>query len=170
MPVRMDRLRVAHERGATVEELEVIYRQLFHRFVRVAEAITRSRESALDAVHDAFASALVHRGDYRGSGALEAWVWRSVVNAALRTHRLRAHEPLDDRAGPAEEPAVDGAVRGVVAALPERQRLVLFLRYYADLDYRAIAEALQIEVGTVGSTLSQAQAAVRRQLAEARGS
>jgi DNA-directed RNA polymerase specialized sigma24 family protein len=30
------------------------------------------------------------------------------------------------------------------AALPERQRLVLFLRYYDDLDYRSIADALDL--------------------------
>jgi DNA-directed RNA polymerase specialized sigma24 family protein len=33
-------------------------------------------------------------------------------------------------------------VRAAVEQLPERQRLVLFLRYYADLDYRSIAETL----------------------------
>ena len=36
-------------------------------------------------------------------------------------------------------PGDDEEVRGLMARLPERQRLVLFLRYYADLDYRAIA-------------------------------
>ncbi len=54
----------------------------------------------------------------------------------------------------------------LVAALPERQRLVLFLRYYADLDYAAIAEALNVEVGTVGPTLVAAQRTLRTQLSE----
>ena len=57
-------------------------------------------------------------------------------------------------------------MRALVAALPERQRLVLFLRYYADLDYAAIAEALAISPGTVGATLSQAQRALQRRLEE----
>ena len=42
-----------------------------------------------------------------------------------------------------------------ISRLPERERLVLFLRYYADLDYRTIAEALEISGGTVGATLSE---------------
>ncbi len=59
----------------------------------------------------------------------------------------------------------DGAiVRGWVAALPERQRLAVFLRYYADLDYRAVAAALDVEVGTVSATLSSAHRALRKQL------
>jgi RNA polymerase sigma factor (sigma-70 family) len=59
----------------------------------------------------------------------------------------------------------DGStVRRWVAALPERQRLVVFLRYYADLDYCAIATALDVEVGTVSATLSSAHRALRKQL------
>jgi RNA polymerase sigma factor (sigma-70 family) len=53
-----------------------------------------------------------------------------------------------------------------VAALPERQRLVVFLRYYADLDYRTIADALDVEVGTVSATLAAAHRAVRQRLEE----
>ena len=47
-----------------------------------------------------------------------------------------------------------------VAALPERQRLAVYLRYYADLDYRAIAHVLGVEVGTVSATLSSAHQAL----------
>lgn len=57
-------------------------------------------------------------------------------------------------------------VRDAIAALPERQRLVIFLRYYADLDYDAIALAAGIRKGTVGPTLVKAQAALRRALGE----
>ena len=63
----------------------------------------------------------------------------------------------------------DGAtVRCWVAALPERQRLVVFLRNYADLDYRAIAAALDVEVGTVSATFSSAHGTLRKQLEVAR--
>ena len=53
-----------------------------------------------------------------------------------------------------------------LVALPERERLVVFLRYFADLDYREIAAALEVEVGTVGATLSAAHAALRIALEE----
>jgi RNA polymerase sigma factor (sigma-70 family) len=58
-------------------------------------------------------------------------------------------------------------VRAWVASLPERQRLVVFLRYFADLDYRSIATALDVEVGTVSATLATAHAALRRAYEEA---
>ena len=58
-------------------------------------------------------------------------------------------------------------MRSLVASLPERQRLALFLRYYADLDYGSIAAALGIASGTVGATLNAAHAALRNSLEEA---
>ena len=58
--------------------------------------------------------------------------------------------------------------RAVVAALPPRQREVVFLRYYADLEYRTIAEVLEIEQGTVAATLSKAHQALRDRLEGAR--
>jgi RNA polymerase sigma-70 factor (ECF subfamily) len=45
--------------------------------------------------------------------------------------------------------------------LSERQREVLFLHYYADLDYSTIAQALDISSGTVGATLSAARQTLR---------
>jgi len=128
-------------------------------------------ELAHDAVQDAFARALRGRSSYRGTGSVEGWVWRTVVNAARNARRDRppSHLPLDELGD--ETPSVNGQappgdVRAMIAALPERQRLVLFLRYYADLDYRAIADALEIRQGTVGATLNQAHAALRRLLQE----
>jgi len=43
---------------------------------------------------------------------------------------------------------------------------VLFLAYYAELDYATIAETLGISTGTVGATLNQARTALRRQIEE----
>ena len=49
--------------------------------------------------------------------------------------------------------------------LTDRQREVLFLHYYADLDYATIAKALGISPGTVGATLSTARRVLRQALA-----
>ena len=145
----------------------MLYRERFSVFLRVAAAIARDEELALDAVQDAFASALRSRRRFRGEGPLEAWVWRMVVNAARKARRPRpevAVAPSTNGAAPEEPPDL----RSAIEALPERQRTVLFLRYFADLDYRAIAAALEVTPGTVGSTLNAAHAALRRSLEEVR--
>jgi RNA polymerase sigma factor (sigma-70 family) len=149
-------------------EIEAVYRRDFHRYLRVAEAICGEVETARDAVQDAFASALRSCGGFRGESSVETWLWAAVVNAARSARRRRRGDnPLDelaDRRAPGSESRPE--LPSALAALPERQRLVLFLRYYADLDYAAIAEALGISTGTVGATLNHAHAALRRRLQE----
>lgn len=151
--------------GARLAELELLYRAKFPTFLRVATAIVRDEEVALDAVHDAFASAIRSRRQFRGEAPLEAWVWRMVVNAARKARRPLT-EVVVEAAVNGASPAEPGDLRAAIEALPDRQRTVLFLRYFADLDYRAIAAALDVTPGTVGSTLNAAHAALRRSLEE----
>ena len=155
-----------------LELIEEIYREQASRFRRVAAAIVENAEAAEDVVQEAFASAVAKRRSFRGSGAASAWIWRIVVNGALSRRRRgrlerRLTEWLKARGGHAEEPgADDGSFRALVARLPERQRTALFLRYYADLDYAAIAEVLSIRPGTVGKLLHEARATLRAALGD----
>jgi len=140
-----------------VEELEALYREQLRDFTRAATAIAGDEESGRDAVQEAFAKALRKRRRFRGDGSLEAWVWRIVVNAAHDAGRKRrraasAPTPVEARAAELGLP---------LELLTERQREVLFLHYYADLDYSTIAAALGISSGTVGATLSAARLTLR---------
>jgi RNA polymerase sigma factor (sigma-70 family) len=100
-------------------------------------------------------------------------VWRIVINEALALRRRRGSElEWDPEAATAPStnhvPEQDATVRAWVAALPERQRFAVFLRHFADLDYRSIATALEVEVGTISATLASAHAALRRSFEEVR--
>lgn len=176
--------------GTSVAAIEALYRERAPVFVRFATAMLGDVELARDVVQDAFAQALRGRERFRGDGSLEAWLWSTVVNTsrnagrarsvrrrfALQAARPRLRTPrLEDLGG--EETATlaaarlgeQGALRDAIARLPERQRMCVFLRYFADLDYAAIAAALGISAGTVGATLNAAHATLRRQLEEPRG-
>jgi RNA polymerase sigma-70 factor, ECF subfamily len=159
------------EAAAAVPPLEAIYREHGPRFRRVARAITHDAEAAEDVVHEAFAIAILRQRSYRDSGDPVGWVWRIVVNTALSRRRRRRVEELILRreVGRAEPPEVDAdgvRVRRCVARLPKRQKLALFLHYYADLDYEAIAGVLEISPGTVGKLLWDARTTLRRMLDE----
>jgi RNA polymerase sigma-70 factor (ECF subfamily) len=156
-------------RGASIGEIEALYRQHLPRFLRATAAIVGDEGLASDAVQDAFASAVKARSSFRRDVALEAWLWRIVINAALQVRRGLRDEAESGAEVSVEmngQPVEDLAVRRWVALLPERQRLAVFLRYFADLDYRSIAVALDVEVGTVSATLSAAHAALRRSAQE----
>jgi RNA polymerase sigma factor (sigma-70 family) len=151
-----------------------VYAERFARFHRVACGILGDTELGRDAVQEAFARAIRRRGDYRGDGPLEGWLWRTVINVA-RDH-CRANKsvvPFAECPEPAEhlrpgQPApVDEVVRTIVASLPERQRLVLYLRYYVDMSYTDIGRTLDIRTGTVSATLSAAHGTLREALTDA---
>jgi RNA polymerase sigma-70 factor (ECF subfamily) len=158
----------SHE-DATAEALERLYRSRFHVFLRVAASVAGERHAA-DAVHEGFVRALRHRRSFRQGGSLEAWVWRTVVNAAHDVRRASRDElaldQLPDTRSNGHQTSADDAVRACVVALPPQQRLAVFLRYYADLDYEVIAEILDVSPGTVASTLHTARAAIRTRLQE----
>lgn len=153
------------------QRLEAAYREAFPRLVAVAAGITGDAESGREAVQEAFARMLGSRGP-REPGALTAWMWSSVVNQARQERRSgwrrNRRFPLGDVPDrPATEASPrDAAVTAAVARLPERQRVALFLRYHADLDYAGIAAAMGVRTGTVSAALHAAHAAVRRALEE----
>ncbi len=153
-------------RDCRLVEIEALYRREFSAFVRVARGIVGDRERALEAVHDGFADAIRARDSLREETALEAWVWRSVVNAARKaTRRPLVEVAVFDGVSLVEPPGLVELAPSL-ARLPERQRLIVFLRYYADLDYRRIAKVVGVEVGTVSASLAAAHRSVRLALEE----
>jgi RNA polymerase sigma-70 factor, ECF subfamily len=156
---------------ARLAEVEAVYRWYLPQFQRLAAAVCGDRDAAPDIVQDAFVRAVRELSSFRGESRLETWLWRIVVNTARNHRRDRLASAQRSSTGPAirsngSDTSETGRISAAVAALPERQRLVLFLHYYADLDYGAIAEALEIAPGTVGATLSAARATLRQQLSE----
>jgi RNA polymerase sigma-70 factor, ECF subfamily len=158
----------------SLAELERVYRAEFRAFMRTAAAYLGDVDAARDAVQEGVANAIRNRGSYRGEGTLEAWLWKVVLNAIRSQHREHAHRLVLADA-PADAVPAAGSENGYVSAeavrlavrrLPERQRLVLFLRFYADMDYASIADLLDISEGTVGASLNAARTSLRGFLQE----
>jgi RNA polymerase sigma-70 factor (ECF subfamily) len=108
------------------EKVEQLYRERYQRFLRLALAIVGSREAAADVVQEAFARALRHRDELRNERALEAWLWRTVINTGRTQRKMGRRESELEHA---DEVAVGNGrtepwpeLRAAVAALPERQR------------------------------------------------
>jgi RNA polymerase sigma-70 factor (ECF subfamily) len=151
--------------------IEELYRRQYRRFLRIALASLADTEKARDAVQETFARATRSRHSIRDAEALEGWLWRTLVNICRDERRASAHTAAAARARPVENGRAEewAELRAAVAGLPERQRLVLFLRHYADLDYETIAAAVGVERGTVAATLHAAHKALRAVLTEVRG-
>jgi RNA polymerase sigma-70 factor, ECF subfamily len=156
-------------------EIEALYRRRYGKFLRVAVATLRDEQLAEEAVQEGFVRALRHQRRFDARGSLEGWLWRIVVNEARRRRSIEQRGPLSHLQVLESSPLTpsdsnghrdSGALEAIIVTLPERQRIALFLRYYADLDYQTIATVLGVESGTVAATLHAAHAALRRQLLE----
>jgi RNA polymerase sigma factor (sigma-70 family) len=167
-------MRTAATNRARLEEIEELYRLRYRSFLRFALALLGGeRELASDAVQETFARAVRARSKFRGDGSLEAWLYRTLVNHCrdLQRDSIRArsagHELALSNASMAENGHSDDAeLRAALAALPDRQKLMLFLRHYADLDYATIGAVVGVRRGTVAATLHAAHTALRETLKE----
>jgi RNA polymerase sigma factor (sigma-70 family) len=137
-----------------MEELERLYRERYAGFRAALATVTGSYDTARDAAQEGFARALANRHQFKG-GSLAAWVWRIAYNAALEGRKARevAVEVAVELVDPVSDPELAAALR----QLSPRRRLIVFLRYFADLSYAEIAEVCDVSPGTVAATLAQAK-------------
>jgi RNA polymerase sigma-70 factor (sigma-E family) len=144
--------------------------------LRLAVMLTGDAHAAQDLVQTALARALRHWAKVEAADAPEAYVRRIVLHEHLSWRRRRSNgEVVSDAAVAARSPsgvdpaggdpagptvARDAAWR-LLATLPRRQRAVLVLRYYDDLDDAAIAGLLGCGQSTVRSQAARGLAALR---------
>lgn len=158
------------------------YRDHADDVYRVAYAILRDREAAVDATHDCFARAFERWDQYDDHRPLRAWLHGIVSHAALddlrrrRVRRLAVPQVAQLRsvsaggawtvaADPSTDVARRDLVEGALADLKPDARAALVLRHYYGYDYSEIAGFLGTSSGNVGSILSRAHAALRDRLA-----
>ena len=113
-----------------------------------------------------------------GRNRLSSWLLTIAARVALDALKRRAlpTQPLEELAdivpGPRraddelERRTLREAIGAAVEGLPVGYRAAFLLREVHGLDYEAIAEALDVDVGTVKSRLSRARAALRTALSE----
>jgi RNA polymerase sigma-70 factor (sigma-E family) len=132
--------------------------------LRYAHVLAGNPDDAQDLLQSALVGTFRH---WRKAAAdPNAYARRAILNAHLNAWRaatrprrgLRTASPPDPAHGISERDAMWRAL----AALPPRQRAVLVLRYYEDLDEAAIARVLGVSTGTVKSQASKALSSLRR--------
>ena len=147
-------------------EFTAFFQASWEPCLRAVAAVIGSQQLAEDQVAEAFARAWASWRKVSRHPAPRAWVVRTALNTGASWWRRRNRElPLADLDRPAA-PA-DGFDAGLLAALwrlPTRQREVIALRIFLDLDTGTIAQQLGIEAGTVRMHLSRGVAALRREL------
>jgi RNA polymerase sigma-70 factor (ECF subfamily) len=154
-----------------------------HRIVALRVGYTIAGPDAEDAVQEAMVKAYHHLGRFRPGAPFRPWFLAIVANEARNRRRASGRQDavtlrLRTRSGPHEttwaHSAEDDALArhqqvrllGAVAALGDRDREIVALRYFAGLTEAETAAALQCARGTVKSRLSRAIDRLRDALRE----
>ena len=132
-----------------------------------------NRELAEDIAQETFARAYRKLDLFSGESQFYTWLARIGMNLLASDRRKKrfenqvAREGFDvalDSVGGDERPdelaamnETQRCVRQAIAMLDEERRSVLLLRDFDGMDYDAIAEALEIPIGTVRSRLHRAR-------------
>jgi RNA polymerase sigma factor (sigma-70 family) len=144
---------------------------------RTAYVIAGSAADAEEAAQDAFVKAYRALGRFRAGSPWRPWLLRIVANEARNrrrsaARRARAEVRAVDEAAPVSPSAEalvlgaerDAELRGALAGLEDRDREVLYLRFFLELGESEMAAVLDCRPGTVKSRLSRALARLRERV------
>ena len=134
---------------------------------RVAFSMLQSRESAEDAVQDAFARYLSHTGSFRDSEHEKAWLIVTASNLCKDSLKRwwRRFESLDERLTKAEAPRVlENPVLEAVLSLPNDYKTAVYMFYYEGYTTAEIAHYQRCREATVRSRLSRARKMLKSML------
>jgi len=151
--------------------------------------MARNAAVAEDLAQEVFLRVYRSRGSYEASAKFTTWLYRIATNLAVNHARDTRHErpevmvsldepdeatgmimDLADGEMTAEQVMVRRerlmGIRRKIEALPERQRLAVVMHKYQQMDYRQIAEVLELSESATKSLLFRAYETLREQLKE----
>ena len=161
-----------------MDAFEALFRQHERLVFSNAYLITGSKEEAEDVLQEVFFSVWKSRHTFNPEkGKLTTWLHRITVNQCMRRQRKKqpAVRSLDSLE-PRERQRLEGREEVLVNyqkydrlleamnSLDSKHRSVLVLRYFNDLSYDEVAQALSIPLGTVKSRINQALRSLREQV------
>lgn len=136
-------------------EFEDAYRTHYGGVVSSSWAICKDRQVAEELTQEAFARAYRRWQKLDDGGYAVPWLHRVVMNLTLSHVRRRSRGSVLERVAAVRStsstpaPSTNDWLVDLLHRLPKRQREAVFLRYVADLDVAAVADAMGCTPGTV---------------------
>jgi RNA polymerase sigma-70 factor (ECF subfamily) len=170
-------------RGGDKKAFNELVNRYYEMVYIVCFGVLRNREAARDKSQDVFIKVFKSLEKFKGDSKFKTWLYRVSMNASIdQTRRKKPqvsldatdvtdedHAPViivDERQNPMRDASrneLKVIMRQALEKLSEEHRAILHLREWNGLSYEEIAEALEIETGTVMSRLFYA----RKKLGEA---
>jgi RNA polymerase sigma-70 factor, ECF subfamily len=174
---------IARARTGDADAWGVLYREYASAIFRFCRRALPTREDAEDATMDIFAKLMRDNKllQYDQSRSFTAWLYKVAANHCwdvLRRRKTRQDKETDDLENlPLEHPdpnqldqlieqRTSEEVRRALDKLGARARMALVMRYYSDMSYDEIADALGVRRAFVGVVLLRARHELRQALGQ----
>ena len=169
-----------------METWDIIYKNNASKLLGICRRYVRDEQQAEDLMHNAFIAAINKIHTYSGTGAVEGWLRRLVINTALLYLRenkkmlFSDSEPVENQAAADEADGAEETQRKVVEEagfsreelleavdiLPEHHKVVFNLYVIDGYTHNEIGEILNISGGTSKSHLARARKKIQQLLFE----
>jgi RNA polymerase sigma-70 factor, ECF subfamily len=129
--------------------------------------------AASDAAQQVFLKLMRGISKFRGESGFATWLYRMVVNTCMdsaRREKPRFHIEMSATGTPADQDdaiAQEQRARSIQAALselPPKLRVAVLLRYFEELSYEQMAQAMGCSMGTVASRLNRGHKLLAKKL------
>ena len=172
---------IARARTGDAEAWGVLYREYAPAIFRFCRRALPTREDAEDATMDVFMKLKDKLVQYDQSRSFTAWLYKVAANHCwdvLRRRKTRQDKETEDLENvPLEHPdpsqldklieqRTSEEVRHALDKLGSRARMALVMRYYSDMSYDEIADALGVRRAFVGVVLLRARHELRQALGQ----
>jgi len=156
--------------------------KLYHRYSRkmfgVCLGYAKSESSAKDLLQEGFIKVFKNLHQYDGTGSLEGWIRRTIVNSNIDQYRkeqrrVKTSELIPDQIDPTEELVVDNNALKTIEVddflritqeLPDGYRMIMNLYFVEGLSHPEIAEKLGVSVGTSKSQMAKAKKSLMKKV------
>lgn len=170
-----------NDKSAFAELFKLYQNYLF----KLCFSYVQNEQSALDLMQEIYIKIYKNFSKYDEKYPFHPWIRRIAVNTCINEKQRSAPQSVslngevgeldlesrlaavEDTQQTAEKHDIARIIKQHINCLPEKQRMVVILRYYEDLSYEEISELLSIPLGTVKTNLYRAKNALRDRLYDA---
>src|SRR5689334_1313878 len=170
---------ITRARAGDADAWGELYREYAPAIFRFCRRAMPTREDAEDATMEIFMKLKGKLSQYDATRSFSAWLYKVAANHCwdiLRRRRIRQDKETDDVENvPLEHPEPSQLeklieqrsseeVRKALEKMGARARMALVMRYYSDMSYDEIADALGVRRAFVGVVLLRARHELRQTL------
>lgn len=149
-----------------------LYKLFSSKLFALSLKYSKNYAEAEDVLQDAFVTIFKKIDQYKGSGSLEGWLKRIVINTALQRYREKGLFDIVSEENLKEDITVDVENEEIsidflletIQGLPDRYRLVFNLYVLDGYSHKEISKMLNITTGTTKSNLARARMILREKI------